>query len=79
VHFLGKCEKRTAAQCQIPIFPAVEKRFFSEVAIIVFELDWFVKSLLKEEGVLNSHENLQFWQIAQPLLSLEKSQVFFPT
>jgi len=79
VHFLGTCEKRTAAQCQIPIFSAGETSFFSEVAIIVFEFDWFVKSRLGEEGVLNSHENLQFWQIAQPLLSLEKLQVFFPT
>ena len=26
----------------------------------------FVDSLLKKGGVLNSHENLQFWQIAQP-------------
>jgi len=25
----------------------------------------FVESLLKKEGVLNSHEILQFWQIAQ--------------
>jgi len=33
VHFLGTCEKRTAAQCQIPIFSAGETRFFSEVAI----------------------------------------------
>jgi len=32
VHFLGSCEKRTAAQCQIPIFSAAETRFFSEVA-----------------------------------------------
>ena len=31
VHFLGMCEKRTAAQCQIPIFPAGETRYFSEV------------------------------------------------
>jgi len=36
--------------------------------IIVFELDQFVESLLKKEEVLNSHENLQFWQITQPLL-----------
>jgi len=28
VHFLGTCEKRTAAQCQIPIFSAGETRFF---------------------------------------------------
>jgi len=26
----------------------------------------FVEILLKKEGVLNSPENLQFWQIAQP-------------
>jgi len=26
----------------------------------------FVESLLKNEGVLNSPKNLQFWQIAQP-------------
>jgi len=26
----------------------------------------FVESLLKKEGVLNSPETLQFWQIAQP-------------
>jgi len=36
--------------------------------IIVFEFDQFVESLLKKEEVLNSHENLQFWQITQPLL-----------
>jgi len=28
VHFPGTCEKRTAAQCQIPIFSAGETRFF---------------------------------------------------
>ena len=33
VHFLGACVKRTAAQCQILIFPAGETRFFPEVAI----------------------------------------------
>jgi len=31
---------------------------------IVFEFDLFVESLLQKEGVLNSHENLQFGQIA---------------
>jgi len=32
-NFWGTCKKRTAAQCQIPIFPAGETRFFPEVAI----------------------------------------------
>jgi len=27
----------------------------------------FVESLLKKEGELNSPDNLQFWQIAQPI------------
>ena len=31
-----------------------------------------VVSLLKKEGVLNSPENLQFWQIAQPSLYINK-------
>jgi len=35
--------------------------------IIAFEFDLFVESLLEKEGMLKSHENLQFWQIAQPL------------
>jgi len=35
--------------------------------IIASEFDLFVESLLEKEGMLNSHENLQFWQIAQPL------------
>ena len=35
---------------------------------IVFEFGLFVESLLQKEGVLNSHENLQFWQSAQPIL-----------
>jgi len=34
--------------------------------IIAFEFE-FIESLLRKEGVLNSHKNLQFWQIAQPL------------
>jgi len=38
VHFLGTCEKRTTAQCQIPIFPAVETHFFSEVAKSIDEI-----------------------------------------
>jgi len=28
VHFLGTCEKKAAAQCQILIFPAGDTRFF---------------------------------------------------
>jgi len=34
VHFLGTCEKRIAAQCQIPIFSAGETRFSPEVTIV---------------------------------------------
>ena len=37
VHFLGTCEKKTTAQCQIPMFSAGETHFFSEVAIV----QWF--------------------------------------
>ena len=42
------------------------KTFIGE--IVESEFDWFVESLLKKEGGLNSRENLQFWQITQPLL-----------
>jgi len=35
--------------------------------IIAFKFDLFVESLLEKEGVLNSHDNLQFWQMSQPL------------
>jgi len=41
-------------------------KFIAET--IAFEFDSFVESLPRKEGVLNSHENLQFWQIAQPLI-----------
>ena len=34
MHNFGACEKGTAVQCQIPIFPAGETRFFMEVAIV---------------------------------------------
>jgi len=44
--------------------------------ILVFECGRFVESLLKKEWVLNSQENLQLWQIAQPLLSGE-GPIFF--
>ena len=36
MHFLGTCEKRTAAQCQSPIFSVGETHFFSEVVIAAF-------------------------------------------
>jgi len=35
--------------------------------IIAFEFDWFIESLLRKEGVLNSQKNLHFWHIAHPL------------
>ena len=34
---------------------------------IAFEFDLFVESLLKKKGALKSPENLQLWQITQPL------------
>jgi len=37
-------------------------------AMLMFLVFQICLSLLKKGGVLNSHENLQFWQIAQPLL-----------
>ena len=37
-------------------------------AMLVFSVFRICLSLLKKGGVLNFHENLQFWQIAQPLL-----------
>ena len=39
VHNFSTCEKRTAAQCQMPIFPASNTRFFSKVAKLCTDLD----------------------------------------
>jgi len=39
---------------------------------LLVEFDLVIESLLQKEGVLNSHENLQIWQIAQPVLECQK-------
>ena len=43
--------------------------------IIACEFDSFVESLLKKGGMLKSFNNLQFWQIAQPSLSIYHSSI----
>ena len=49
-------------------------KFIGEM--IAFEFDQFVESLLQKEGVLNSHKNVQFWQIAQTLLFIGEMIAF---
>ena len=44
VPFLGTCEKRYAAQCQMPIFCTGETCFFSEVVGFIYYIDSYIQT-----------------------------------
>jgi len=57
VHFLGTCENKTAAQCEVLILPAGETRFFPEVAIA--QQYTFRKIFEYQKNIRVSHRGLR--------------------